>query len=108
MTLRSKVKGENFNGQKLSINLFAFKLRDEVEGYSAFDVASGLRESGWQVPVYSFPENRQDLVALRVVVSNGYNRDLADMFLDDLKRLLARLEKQSFPAHIESYASFSH
>jgi glutamate decarboxylase len=60
------------------------------------------------VPAYTFPENREDLVALRVVVRNGYSRDIADMFLEDLKRVLERLEKQSSPAHDESYAGFSH
>jgi hypothetical protein len=30
------------------------------------------------------------------------------MYLDDLKRLLERLEKQSSPAHDESYTGFSH
>jgi hypothetical protein len=30
------------------------------------------------------------------------------MFLDDLKRLVERLEKQSSPAHDKSYAGFSH
>ena len=88
--------------------VFAFKLRDEVEGYSAFDVSSGMRERGWQVPAYSFPENREDLVALRVVVRNGYSRDPADIFLEDLKRLLERLEKQPSPTHDESSASFAH
>jgi glutamate decarboxylase len=67
-----------------------------------------MRERGWQVPAYSFPENREDLVALRVVVRNGYSRDPADMFVEDLKRLVARLEKQSSPAHDESYAGFTH
>jgi glutamate decarboxylase len=94
------------DGSELPV--FAFKLRDEVEGYSAFDVSSGMRERGWQVPAYTFPENREDLVALRVVVRNGYSRDPADIFLDDLKRLLVRLEKQSSPAHDESYTGFSH
>jgi hypothetical protein len=46
--------------------------------------------------------------ALRVVVRNGYSRDPADMFLDDLKRLLVRLEKQSSPSHDESSVGFSH
>jgi len=78
-----------------------------VEGPSAFYVSSGMRERGWQVPAYSFPANREDLVALRVV-RNGYSRDPADMFLDDLKRLLPRLEKQSSPTHDDSYAGFSH
>jgi glutamate decarboxylase len=94
------------DGSELPV--FAFKVRDEVEGYSAFDVSSGMRERGWQVPAYTFPENREDLVALRVVVRNGYSRDPADIFLDDLKRLLVRLEKQSSPAHDESYTGFAH
>jgi glutamate decarboxylase len=88
--------------------VFAFKLRDEVDRYSVFDVSRGLRERGWQVPAYTFPENRQDLAALRIVVRNGYSRDPADLFLDDLKRLLVRLEKQPAPMHDESSSSFSH
>jgi glutamate decarboxylase len=94
------------DGSELPV--FAFKLRDGVDNYSAFDVSSGMRERGWQVPAYSFPENREDLVALRVVVRNGYSRDPADLFLDDLKRLVERLEKQPSPAHDEAYTSFSH
>jgi glutamate decarboxylase len=88
--------------------VFAFKLRDDVDNYSVFDVSRGMRERGWQVPAYSFPKKREDLVALRVVVRNGYNRDLADLFLDDLKRLLPRLEKQPVPMHDESSSSFYH
>jgi glutamate decarboxylase len=42
------------------------------------------------------------------VVRNGYSRDPADLFLDDLKRLLVRLEKQPAPMHDESSSSFSH
>jgi glutamate decarboxylase len=88
--------------------VFAFKLRDEVDRYSVFDVSRGLRERGWQVPAYTFPKNREELTALRVVVRNGFNRDLADLLLDDLKRLLPRLEKQPAPMHDESSASFRH
>jgi len=94
------------DGSELPV--FAFKVRDDVSGFSAFDVSSGMRERGWQVPAYSFPANRDDLVALRVVVRNGYSRDPADMFLNDLKRLLTRLEKQSSPTHDESEAGFAH
>ena len=79
-----------------------------MDNYSAFDVSRGMSERGWQVPAYSFPKNREDLVALRAVVRNGYNRDPADIFLDDLKRLVVRLQKQSAPVHDESYTGFSH
>jgi glutamate decarboxylase len=93
------------DGSELPV--FAFKVKDELEGFSAYDVSGGMRERGWQVPAYTFPENREDLLALRVVVRNGYNRDMANLFLDDLKRLL-RLEKQPSPAHDESDAGFAH
>jgi glutamate/tyrosine decarboxylase-like PLP-dependent enzyme len=62
--------------EKLMAECFdAFKVRDEVDNFSAFDVSGGMRERGWQVPAYSFPKNREDLVALRVVVRNGYSRE---------------------------------
>ena len=76
--------------------------------HSVFDVSRGMRERGWQVPAYSFPKNCEDVVALRIVVRNGYNRDPADLFLEDLERLLLRLEKQPSPAHDESHTTFHH
>ena len=63
--------------------------------YTVFDVSAALRERGWQVPAYTFPENREDLAALRVVVRSGFTHDLADLLLDDLRRVLPRLESGS-------------
>src|SRR5205823_734927 len=51
--------------------VFAFKVKDEIENFSVFDVSNALRERGWQVPAYTFPKNREDLAALRVVVRRG-------------------------------------
>jgi glutamate decarboxylase len=34
-------------------------------------------ERGWQLPAYTFPENRTDLAALRVVVRRGFTHDMA-------------------------------
>jgi glutamate decarboxylase len=79
--------------------VFAFKLKDEVENYTVFDVSSSLRERGWQVPAYTFPRNREDLAALRVVVRRGFTHDLADLLVADLQRQLPHLEKQPAPAH---------
>lgn len=77
--------------------VFAVKLKDEVENYTVFDVSAGLRERGWQVPAYTFPKNREDLAALRVVVRRGFTLDVADMLLDDLRKVVARLEKLPAP-----------
>jgi glutamate decarboxylase len=79
--------------------VFAFTLNDDVDNYTVFDVSNALRERGWQVPAYTFPENRTDLAALRVVVRRGFSHDLADMLLEDLERQLPRLEQQPEPVH---------
>ena len=85
------------NGDELPV--FAFTLNDDIENYTVFDVSNALRERGWQVPAYTFPENRTDLAALRVVVRRGFSHDLADMLLADLERQLPRLEQQPAPEH---------
>ena len=38
------------------------------------------------------PPNRTDLAALRVVVRRGFSHDLADLLLDDLRRVVPRLQ----------------
>ena len=88
--------------------VFAFTLRDDVKNFSVFDVSDAMRERGWQVPAYTFPSNREDLAALRVVVRRGFTHDLADMLLDDLSRALPRLEKQPAPMHEPEAQSFHH
>lgn len=59
--------------------------------FTVYDVSRGLRERGWLVPAYPFAPDRTDLHALRFVVRNGFTHDLADLLLDDLRRLLPRL-----------------
>ncbi len=89
--------------------VFAFTLNDEIENYTVFDVSNALRERGWQVPAYTFPENRTDLAALRVVIRRGFSHDLADLLLADLERQLPRLEQQPAPVHdAATGTAFSH
>ncbi|GAB3720049.1 glutamate decarboxylase [Amycolatopsis oliviviridis] len=72
--------------------VFAFTTKADVEGFDVFDVSRRLRERGWLVPAYTFPENRTDLAVLRIVVRNGFTHDLAELLLDDLRRLLPELD----------------
>jgi glutamate decarboxylase len=89
--------------------VFAFKVADEIDNFTAFDLSNALRARGWQVPAYTFPANRTDLAALRVVVRRGFTHDLADMLLADMQRALGVLEKQPAPVHTrETAASFHH
>jgi glutamate decarboxylase len=89
--------------------VFAFALKPEVDNYTVFDLSAALRERGWQVPAYTFPENRTDLAALRVVVRRGFTHDMANLLVADIKRQLERLEKQPEPAHdAASTSAFAH
>ncbi|WP_329068770.1 glutamate decarboxylase [Amycolatopsis sp. NBC_01480] len=79
--------------------VFAFTTKKDITGYDVFDVSRRLRERGWLVPAYTFPEDRTDLAVLRIVVRNGFTHDLADLLLADLARILPELERQSGPQH---------
>ena len=83
------------DGSELPV--FAFTVAPEVKNYSVFDVSARLREHGWLVPAYTFPENRQDLAVLRVVVRAGMSHDMADLFLDALRKQTAYLEALKTP-----------
>jgi glutamate/tyrosine decarboxylase-like PLP-dependent enzyme len=37
--------------------VFAFTLNEGIQNCTVFDVSNALRERGWQVPAYTFPEN---------------------------------------------------
>jgi glutamate decarboxylase len=77
--------------------VFAFTLKDSVKNYTVFDVSDRIRQRGWLVPAYTFPENRQDLSVLRIVVRAGMNFDMADLLLSDLRQQTDYLESLKTP-----------
>jgi glutamate decarboxylase len=88
--------------------VFAFTIHPDITNYTVFDLSERLRDRGWLVPAYSFPENRQDLAALRIVVRNGFSRDLADLLVADLKRHIAYFDQLKTPLPGAGKSSFSH
>jgi glutamate decarboxylase len=91
--------------------VFAFALRPEIENYSVFDVSAVLRENGWLVPAYTFPENREDLSVLRIVVRAGMTHDMADLFLAVLRKETETLEALDVPLPdrgVEQRQAFKH
>ncbi len=75
-----------------AIPVFAFRLRDAAR-YSVYDVSERLRARGWQVPAYTMPPDAEAVSVLRVVVREGFSRDMADLLLADLEHVVADLER---------------
>ncbi len=78
--------------------------------FNLFDLADKLRCRGWQVPAYSMPANVRSMVIQRVLVKNGFSRDLAALLLADIQRAIAQLIETQ-PRHSLSEAqarSFTH
>src|SRR5205085_5851382 len=86
--------------------VLAFTTADHVTAWDVFAMSRRLRERGWQVPAYTFPENRTDLAVLRVVCRNGFSRDLAELFLSDLRTAVSDL--QQAPTGLSGPSGFHH
>ena len=77
--------------------VFAFTLNDDVTNYSVYDVSAHMRQRGWLIPAYTFPENREDLNVLRIVVRAGMTLDMADLLLQHIKEETDALESLDGP-----------
>jgi glutamate decarboxylase len=77
--------------------VFAFTLTPDVKNYSVYDVSARMRQRGWLIPAYSFPENRQDLNVLRIVVRAGMSLDMADDLIAHFRDETHELESLSGP-----------
>jgi glutamate decarboxylase len=45
------------------------------------------------VPAYPMPAGMEDVHVLRVVVRNGFSRDMAELLVRDLRAVVERLER---------------
>jgi glutamate decarboxylase len=54
------------------------------EKFNAHDMADKLRQHGWIVPAYNMPAAINDMTVLRVVVREGFSRDLAERLVDHM------------------------
>jgi len=73
-----------------ALPVFAFRLRDGLD-YTVYDLSARLRPHGWQVPAYRFPADLEELAVLRIVVRNGFGRDLASRLVDHIREAVADL-----------------
>lgn len=86
----------------------AWRLKKGADvNFTLYDLADRLRTNGWLSPAYSMPANAQDVVVMRVLVKHGFSRDLADLYIADIRRALEFFEKHPVCTPL-SKGSFNH
>jgi glutamate decarboxylase len=74
-------------GNGTDLPVIAWCLNKQMN-FTLFDLSERLRINGWQVPAYTLPENLTELSIMRIVVREGFTRELADLLLKDIKKAL--------------------
>jgi glutamate decarboxylase len=100
-----------YDGSGNGIPALCWKLKDGVDhGFTLFDLADRLRTTGWQVPAYSLPADREDLAIQRILVRHDFSRDLGDLLLHDYNAALAHFAKhpQTASMSAEEASGFHH
>ncbi len=75
----------------------AWRNQAALPGDLIFDVSDRLRQRGWLVPAYTFPENLEELSVLRIVVRAGMTLDMADTLLEQLREETDELQSLDGP-----------
>ncbi|MDH5279204.1 MAG: glutamate decarboxylase, partial [Actinomycetota bacterium] len=73
-----------------AIPVFAFKVKEGTP-FTVFHISDQLRRSGWQVPAYTMPEDATDVAVLRVVLREGFSRELGRVLLNKLQQAVDEL-----------------
>ncbi len=65
--------------------------------WTLYDLQDKLKQNGWMVPAYTMPANIEETIVMRIVVRQGFSRDMADQLMTDLTAAVAELEKLQYP-----------
>jgi glutamate decarboxylase len=88
-----------------AIPVVSFSLAGDP-GFTVYDLSHELRTGVWQVPAYPMPADAEDVAVLRIVVREGFSRDLAGRLFEDFQTAYARLAAGARPQ--SSASGFAH
>jgi glutamate decarboxylase len=80
--------------------LFIWEMKKEhakQAKWTLYDLQDKLRQNGWMVPAYTLPKTLEATIVMRIVVRQGFSRDMADQLLEDIKAAVAELDKLQYP-----------
>ncbi|MDQ0258933.1 glutamate decarboxylase [Sinomonas atrocyanea] len=91
------------------IPVFAWSLAPgHTQNWNLHHLSDRLRMNGWLVPAYPMPDGLADLTVQRIVVRNGFTRDLAASFLEDLRTAVDFLDAADGPFPDPEHGSAFH
>ena len=87
----------DYNGNVAADNRAGYKIGSVSAKWTLYDLQDKLKQSGWMIPAYTLPKSLEDVVVMRVVIKQGFTRDMADMMLADMRMAVDELEKLQYP-----------
>jgi glutamate decarboxylase len=75
----------------------AYRLKDDSQGFTLYDLSERVRMKGWQIASYPLPANREHTVVQRILIRHGVSRDLAQLLLNDITRAVEHLSQNPVP-----------
>ncbi|UYP17641.1 glutamate decarboxylase [Rhodococcus sp. Z13] len=75
-------------------------------GFTVFDISHELRARGFQVPAYTMPADAEDVAVLRIVLREGFSRDLAYKLGEAIADVVGYLRKGVGRGHSDT--AFAH
>ena len=78
-------------GEGIPVVAFAV---DPGEKWDAYELSDALRGHGWLVPAYPMPPALEHQHVLRVVVRNGFSRDMAELLAQDVHSAVDALRRR--------------
>ncbi|MEG2326314.1 MAG: glutamate decarboxylase [Enterococcus sp.] len=82
--------------------LVCYKLKNENQKWTLYDLSDRLLMKGWQVPSYSLPKNLDKQVIQRIVVRSDFGMNMAHDFIEDLTAAIKELENSHLVFHEET------
>ncbi|MBO5188220.1 MAG: glutamate decarboxylase [Alistipes sp.] len=86
--------------QEVENPLFIWQMCPKYEKtakWTLYDLQDKLKQSGWMVPAYTMPKNIEQMVVMRVVVRQGFSRDMADQLLTDIRNAVEEFDRLQYP-----------
>lgn len=82
--------------------LVCYKLKNENQKWTLYDLSDRLLMKGWQVPSYPLPKNLDKQVIQRIVVRSDFGMNMAHDFIEDLTAAIKELENSHLVFHEET------